>query len=125
MKKVTHLYTPGTLYEPEVRGQHGVITIVSELKEHDIFYYGLSLCLPGDNFSKKIGVEIASNRCDDDLAPFHGEFVYTAKHNYQQILLYILVDILSNMDGLPEWAKKMIKNELVTVSLKVTRPDYD
>ena len=125
MKKITHLYAPGTLYEPEVRGQHGVVTIVSEMKGHGVFYYGLSLCLPGDNFSKKIGIMIASNRCDDELAPFHGEFVYTTKQKYQKILLYILVDILCNIDGLPEWAKYTIENELVSTSLKVTGSAYD
>ena len=122
MKKITHLYAPGTLYEPEVRGQHGVVTIVSEMKGHGVFYYGLSLCLPGDNFSKKIGVAIASDRCDDDLEAFHGEFVYTAKHNYQQILLYILIDILCNVDGLPKWTKDTIKHEMVNTSMKLSGP---
>ena len=119
-QKVQHLYntTSKFLYvSPALRGQNGVITIVSQQVDNssDQFMFGVSYCRIGDNFSKKIGIEHALQRLGmwwfvHSRLPF--------KHN--EIFHHTLITLLMNPHGIsqetthrsldmPEWAEDTIE----------------
>jgi hypothetical protein len=118
-QKVRHLFNKNSLYDhsrSDFRGQNGVITIVSQKMDErtDQFMFGVSYCCPGDNFSKKIGIETALRRMgewwfDHSRVPFR----------HEDIFRHALMTLLMNPNGigptfdrvpeLPHWAEETIR----------------
>lgn len=108
--KVHHIYNLDTIYSDNA-GQNGVVTVVSFF-ENNVCHYGVSVCMPGDNFDKKYGINQAMQRANTG-SKYHGWFRYTRKKTYHDIKLMILMDMVCNMkDTLPRWAFKTVKYEL-------------
>lgn len=116
--KVHHLYNIETQWADSA-AQNGVITIVSQyIDSLGYFKYGVSVCRPGDNFNKKIGIKVASTRMDS--ISVHGSpeelcgwFRYDREKRYFDIRQMIFVDMLCNMtNALPAWVIETIKYEV-------------
>lgn len=90
----------------------GGVTIVSQLVKADdapgYLNYGVAFASPKDTFIKKIGVEIARQRVNDNTLPVH-----TNRYTNKILLMYIISDILLNRSDLiiPKFAKKLLLNK--------------
>lgn len=107
--------------ESDTAGTEGVVTIVSRAEpDTKQFVYGVSLCMPGDNFVKRTGANIARDRILDLVGNgstrFAGTVRFTGPRRYYDIKTMIIVDMLCNMRGdLPAWAVMALKCELYEV----------
>ena len=110
--KVHYIYNKDAIWASEA-GQKGVITIVSSYDDElSRLYYGISICAPGDNFSKKVGTSLALRRL------LHNDYVrYNRPKKYQDMLTAIIFEILcNNSDRLPRWAKESLKDKFDCLS---------
>lgn len=92
----------------------GVLTIVSNQVNPGEYEYGVAVCSPGDNFSKRVGRHLAYKRLKSDDHVYRGYVEYHGKKRYIDIKVMIIVDILANKQlVLQEWALDALKSELL------------
>jgi len=121
-KKISYIYAPYAHHT--TRGQNGVITLVSTTYPSEYNYhscvYGASYCVPGDNFCKKTGVEIATARMFAHSAD-NTLIVPDDRYDYFSIQLMILAHLF-NSNELPNWAQRYIMKRMIGV---MERTVYD
>ena len=117
-KGSSHAWKPIYLYpvfgDRKTSSTHGVVTIMTAPKGRDFSYmtYGLSFCVPGDNFCKQTGRNIAWRRMVE-CGEHSGFVTYRGKINSELMKAQILANILNSVDNVPEWAHRLILENLL------------
>lgn len=117
--KVHHLWNSDTVYSSEA-GNNGVITFVSQMIAPGTYAYGMSLCMPGDQFEKSTGRKLAQSRLDDYCSAaeykYASAFVYHGQRRYVDIKLMMLISALGDLrDTLPEWVVQTLRHEIAYI----------
>ncbi len=81
------------------KNEFGAITIASNLDiDNNKLEYAVAFCSPKDEFTKKIGRELAISRLESKDVQFYRILpVANRPQKYHNLRLYILGDILANM----------------------------
>lgn len=111
--KVHHIYNIDTMFSDE-SGQNGVITIVSKFDEDNpqMVRYGVSVCMPGDNFVKRYGIDLAKQRLHSN-DKYSGWFRYAREKSFNDIKTMLLFDMAFNMkQWLPTWVNDTLQYEI-------------
>jgi hypothetical protein len=120
--KIHHLWNSDTIIS-DYASTNGVLTFVSQETQPGMFSYGVSICMPGDQFTKAMGIENATRRLTDHLSGqnngLSSTFVYDGPKRYVDIKFMMLISALANMrpsrtrtHSLPKWAIRTLKNEI-------------
>ena len=124
--KIHHLWNATTLHS-DYASTNGVLTFVSqETDTPGVFAYGISVCMPGDQFVKARGIFNATQRLNEQISKVENGlssfFVYRGVKRYVDIKFMMLISALADLrsDGkrkksLPKWAEQTIRNELAYV----------
>lgn len=118
------------IYNPINHKTFGSMTILTSIQYNDShptlppfsILYSIAFCSPNDHFNKKIGRNIAIHRVNNNESQFTGiTNPKTPKHN--DIILSILCDLIA-YNNYPDWAKKLILNNIITLSFNIINPKY-
>lgn len=102
---------------PTRNGTDGVVTVVSREEHPGIFHYGVSVCMPGDNFEKHVGRQLSYERLlsvnSDNKHPLSGSIKFLSKKRYLDIKLMLCMDMYYNMQSqLPDWVIETLLAEI-------------
>ena len=124
--KIHHLWNVETLHS-DYASTNGVLTFASqETSTPGVFAYGISICMPGDQFIKSVGIQHATDRLNSQLNQkengLSSYFVYKGTKRYIDLKFMMLISSLADLTHksntssvyptLPKWAIRTIKNEL-------------
>jgi len=99
--------------------EHGVITVVSRRETHNghnHFYYGVAYCSPRDQFSRKSGVELATNRLNNTIPGYSGMVSVNNSISSGRVSRAILSDIEAN-GCMPRWAEPVVLELLINEAI--------